>query len=328
MQERLEFADRGVKIGLIFPGQGSQYVGMGKEFFDKYDVAREVFQQADTLLDFDLKKHVFEGSEDDLRKTEITQPAIFITCVSFFKVFMQQCPLGFSNKIAAVAGHSLGEYSALFAANVLDFSTILKLINQRGKFIQQASLANTGKMAAIIGLKKEMVEKICRKVEKEMNLIVEPVNFNSPQQIVIAGNSDACERAVKLARNEGAKRAIILNVSGPFHSKLMSSAAEKFSREVEKIELKNTKIPVVMNCNAELNFKGEDIKKALIKQINNPVLWEKSISKMIEHGINLFIEIGPGRVLRGLLRQTNKDVKVLNIENQNTLEKTLQALKD
>lgn len=328
MQERLKFVDRGIKIGFIFPGQGSQYIGMGKEFFDKYDVAREVFQQADNLLDFDLKKYVFEGNEDNLRKTEITQPAIFITCVSFLKVFMEQCPSDFSNKITAVAGHSLGEYSALFAANVLDFSTILNLINQRGKFIQQASLENSGKMAAIIGLKKEIVGEICLKVEKEMNLIVEPVNFNSPQQIVIAGHSDACERALKLAQNEGAKRAILLNVSGPFHSRLMFSAAEKFSREVEETEFKNAKIPVVMNYDAELNFKGEDIKKALIKQINNPVLWEKSILKMIDCGINLFIEIGPGRVLTGLLRRINKDVRVLNIENQSTLEKTLQVLKN
>ncbi len=328
MQEELKSIDQGIKIGLLFPGQGSQYVGMGKEFFDNYDVAREVFQQANDLLDFDLEKYIFEGNEADLQKTEITQPAIFVTSIAFLKVFIQNCLPDLSDKIVAVAGHSLGEYSALFAANVLDFSAILALINQRGKLIKQASLENPGKMAAIIGLKKEIVEEICSKVEKEMNLVVEPVNFNSPQQIVVAGHNESCERVTNLARVAGAKRAILLNVSGPFHSKLMFSAEEKFSREVEKVEFKNARIPVIMNYNAELSFKEQDIKKALIKQIDNPVLWEKSILKMIDYGVNIFIEVGPGRVLSGLLRRINKDVKVVNIENQSTLEKALQVLKN
>lgn len=328
MRSETKSASGGTKIGFLFPGQASQYIGMGKEFFDNYNVARETFEQANDILSFDLKKYIFEGDETELRKTAITQPAIFTVSVATLKVFMERYLASFSFEEVIVAGHSLGEYSALFAANVFDFPSSLALVNQRGKFIQEASEQNPGKMAAIIGLKRNVVEEICNNVMTDRNLVVEPVNFNSSQQIVIAGHSEACEKAVKIAQEKGAKRAVILNVSGAFHSKLMSPARDKFAAEVERIELKDAKVPIVTNYNARLNFKAGEIKRALIEQIDNPILWEESILKMIDYGVNTFIEIGPGKVLSNLLRRTLKNVEVLNVENQSTLEKTLDRLKN
>lgn len=310
------------KIGLLFPGQGSQYVGMGREFYDNCPESTEIFDQANDILGFDLKKIIFDGPEEILRQTQYTQPAIFITSMAAFKSFSMIYELSTINYIGA--GHSLGEYSALCAAGVFSFADGLRLVKARGKFIQQSSENNKGTMAAIIGLSRKQVEEVCAQATDAG--VCKPVNFNSSEQIVIAGTTDSVNKAVAIAQRKGALKTVILNVSGPFHSSLMNQASVMMEQELTKYSLKPPLFPVITNCDANPTIDKTLIADKLVSQINHPVLWEDSVKKMIELGCEIFIEIGPQRVLSGLLRRIDKTKKSLNVEDNKSLEKTLEAL--
>jgi [acyl-carrier-protein] S-malonyltransferase len=311
------------KIGLLFPGQGSQTVGMGKEFYEKYDYVKRLYNEANDILGYDLKKIIFEGSEETLRQTKYTQLAIFLTSIASYKVFSTNYELNTHDCIGA--GHSLGEYSALAAGNVFSIKDGISLVKARGQYIQEASDNNPGTMAAIIGLDKDKLGELCRKAPDTETC--EMVNFNSPGQIVIAGHKNAVEKAVSSAQAAGAMKAVMLNVSGPFHSSLMNSASDKMKEELGKYELQNPSFSIVTNCDAQITADKSRIAGKLVRQINNPVLWEDSIKNMISLGVETFIEIGPGRILSGLMRRIDKKKKCLNIEDENSLNKTLESLK-
>jgi len=323
------------KIGLIFPGQGSQYVGMGKEFFEKYKVAEKIFNEANEILNYDLKKVIFEGPEEKLKETEITQPAVFITNYVCFKVFTINCQLSTVNCLSA--GHSLGEYSALVASEMINFEEGLELVKKRAEFLQEESKKKPGKMAAILGLDKEKIEEICSSAKSKG--IVEAVNFNCPGQIVISGENEAVDYALDLAKevitsevitSKGKAKIIPLKVSGPFHSSLMKEAAEKMAEELKNYQFRDVQLPLITNCDAEVTFSSNEVKKKLVSQIYSPVLWEETIRKMLNQGVNTFIEIGPGKVLSGLVKRIGSNhlgnVKILNIENEESLRSSLEAL--
>lgn len=287
-----------MKTAFVFPGQGSQFVGMGKDLAEKY------LDQANEILGFDLKKLCFEGPEEELKKTEITQPAILTVSIAAFEYLKSKnTPLP-----AAVAGHSLGEYSALVAASSLSFQDAVKIVYLRGKFMQEAVPLGEGSMAAILGLTKEKVEECCQKVSSFG--VVSAANLNSPGQIVISGKKQAVEEAAGPCKEAGAKRVIPLQVSAPFHCSLMQPAADKLKLELDKIEIKDANIPVVANVSADFVTKGSDIKKLLVEQVTKSVLWEDSIRKMIGDGITSFVEVGPGMVLSGLIKKIDREVEV------------------
>lgn len=306
------------KIMLMFPGQGSQYVGMGKDLYEKYPSAKNIID----MLGADLKKIMFEGSEEDLKNTQNAQPAIFAASMACFEVLKQSADL---NKFEIItAGHSLGEYSAMCAAGIFNFQDGLSMVKARGGFIQKASEQNPGTMAAILGLDKDIVINIC--AQASQTGVCDAVNFNSPGQIVISGSAEAVQKAVQLAQAQGASKAILLNVSGPFHSKLMTPASEMMKEELNKYEFNNPVYPVITNCDAQTTKDVSNIKEKLAKQINNSVKWDASILNAIADGAELFIEIGPQRVLSGLMRRIDKTKKVLNVEDLASLEKTLKEL--
>ena len=306
------------KIMLMFPGQGSQYVGMGKDLYEKYPAAKNIIE----MLGADLKKIMFEGTEEDLKNTQNAQPAIFAASMACFEVLKQSTDF---NKFEIVtAGHSLGEYSAMCAAGIFNFQDGLSMVKARGGFIQKASEENPGTMAAILGLDKDIVVNIC--AQASQTGVCDAVNFNSPGQIVISGSAEAVQKAVQLAQDQGASKAIVLNVSGPFHSKLMTPASEMMKEELNKYEFNNPVYPVITNCDAQITKDVSNIKEKLAKQINNSVKWDASILNAIADGAGLFIEIGPQRVLSGLMRRIDKTKKVLNIEDLASLEKTLKEL--
>jgi [acyl-carrier-protein] S-malonyltransferase len=296
---------------------------MGKELYDTQPAAREILDKVNDIIGFDLKKIIFEGPEDTLRLTQYTQPAIFAVSYAIYKVLTVNCSLSADNCIAA--GHSLGEYSALAAAGAFSFEDGLKLVKARGEFIQKASEKTAGAMAAIIGLDASKVEEICRTAKDSG--ACEAVNFNSPGQIVIAGTVDSVKAAVDLAVKAGAMKAVMLNVSGPFHSTLMTPAAEMMKEEIKKYTFRKPAFAVVTNCDAAPTTDPDAIKEKLVKQINSPVLWEQSIVKMASSGTTSFLELGPGKVLSGLLRRIDKALKSYNVEDSKSLEKTLQGLK-
>ena len=308
------------KIAYIFPGQGSQAVGMGKDLFDNFPAAKQVFEEADDALQFKLSEMCFAGDETDLQLTANTQPAILTTSIAAFRAMeAEDFP-----KPDFVAGHSLGEYSALVAANALSFADAVKIVRKRGEYMQEAVPIGVGAMAAILGADAATVENICQEAAEDQ--ICSPANFNSPSQIVIAGNAEAIDRAIESAKGKGAKRAIKLNVSAPFHCALMLPAQEKLARDLAEIEYDNLRFPIIENVSAEENESGARVKTALTEQVSKPVLWSQSVENLIGKGVETFVEVGAGKVLSGLVRQINRDVRSLNVENSEGLKITLQSL--
>ena len=306
-----------MKIAFVFPGQGSQQVGMGNSFFLHHPVSRATFEEASQVVGFDIASLCFSGPEDKLRLTTNTQLAILTVSIAGWRILEAD---GISPQV--VAGHSLGEYSALVVAGVLDFSSALKLVFQRAKFMSEVS---GGIMAAIIGLSKDRVEEICREISQWG--IVEPANYNCPGQTVISGQEKAVEKAMLVCQAAGARKAIPLRVSGPFHSSLMQTAGDKLTREIENYFFSDPRVPIVTNVTGDYQTKGEEIKALLVKQICHPIRWEESIRRMIDHGVNVFIEIGPGRVLSGLISRINSQINVLNVEDNESFKKVQPILK-
>lgn len=307
------------KLAFVFPGQGAQFVGMGKDFYDKFDVAKKLFDEADDALGYSIKKMCFEGSEDDLKLTENTQPAILIVSVIAAELLKAE---GVSPEIAG--GHSLGEYSALVAAGTLKFSDAVKLVHKRGQFMQEAVPVGEGSMAAIIGLEDEVIINACEKASEVG--AVQAVNFNCPGQTVIAGTVAGVDKAVELLKSAGAKKAVVLPVSAPFHSTLMKPAAEKLSAELDKVELKDAEFPIAANFNGELETDATKIKANLVLQADHPVKWIDCVNAMKDFGAEIFVECGPGKTLCGFNRRIDKQIKSLNVEDLDSLQKAVEAL--
>lgn len=309
------------KIACIFPGQGAQYPGMGKEIAENYDQAMAVFEKASRRLGVDMKNLCFEGSEEDLKKTENTQPSILTTCVAIFEVLKSK---GVYPEMAA--GLSLGEYAALIAAEAISFEDAVELVKKRGQYMQEAVPAGEGTMAAVMGMEKEILLECLEEARKFG--VVEAANYNCPGQIVIAGHTHAVEEACALLKNKGAKRAKLLPVSAPFHSSLLKPAGEKLAIDLEKVELSDLKLPVVSNVHGRVIENREEIKKCLIEQVSTSVLWEESIRYMIDLGVDTFIEVGPGKSLSGFVKKISADVAIFNVEDIASLEKTVESIKE
>jgi [acyl-carrier-protein] S-malonyltransferase len=305
------------KIAFLFAGQGAQYVGMGKDIADEYSSASEVFDKANESLGFDIKDMIFNSDDETLKITENTQPAILTVSSAILKVILEK-----GIKADLVAGLSLGEYTAHVASESIKFEDAVKLVRKRGRYMQEAVPVGVGTMAAVIGLENDVVINCCN--EASDIGIVEPANFNCPGQVVIAGEIKAVEKAVELAKEKGSRRAMILPVSAPFHCSMLKSAGEKLSKELENIELNELKIPLVSNVTA--NFVENEIKDLLIKQVSSSVKWEESIKKMIEFGVDTFVEIGPGKTLSGFVKKVNRKLNCMNVENIETLEKAISKL--
>jgi [acyl-carrier-protein] S-malonyltransferase len=298
----------------LFPGQGSQSVGMGKELFENFGQARRVFEEADDALHFSISKLCFEGPGEALKLTENTQPAILTTSIAALRVLQNE--KGSIPRLAA--GHSLGEYSALVASGALAFVDAVRIVRLRGRFMQEAVPVGEGTMAAVLGMEQEEVEGLCKEVAEDE--ILAPANYNSPGQIVISGHSKAVERAVEVVNQKG-KRAVLLPVSAPFHSPLMKGAGERLARELEAISIGDLKIPVVTNVEAEINALKERVKHLLVMQVSSPVRWEESMKRMVFEGIERVLEIGPGRVLSGLMRRIDSKIETGNMEDIQSLRK-------
>lgn len=307
------------KLAFIFPGQGAQYVGMGKQIAENFKAADDIFNDASDALGFDVKKMVFESDDETLKITENTQPAILTTSIACLQALLEK-----GIKADVTAGLSLGEYSAHVAAGTITFKEAVRLVRKRGKFMQEAVPVGVGTMAAILGLENADVIECC-KAASEVG-IVEPANFNCPGQIVIAGEIKAVEKAVELCKEKGAKRSMLLPVSAPFHCSMLKPAGDKLALELEGINFKDMKLPVVTNVTAEYVTDSTKVKDLLVKQVSNTVMWEASIKAMLDDGVDTFIEIGPGKVLSGFVKKVNKEARVFNIEDIDSLNKTINEL--
>lgn len=310
------------KVAFIFPGQGSQYMGMGQELYNNFSVCRETLEEADDSLGFSISKMCFDGPAEELSSTVNTQPAILAVSVAALRVLQQECGL----KPQALAGHSLGEYSALVAAGSIKFSDAVKVVHQRGRIMQEAAPVGSGGMAAVLGLERQKVIACCQ--EASSFGVVDPVNFNCPGQVVIAGDTEPLKQAMELCRRAGAKRVIELAVSGPFHSRLMRSAGEKLAQVLAQVEIRVPELPVIANINADYLTSPVTIKESLIRQVSGAVLWEDSIEKLVQEGFYKMIEVGPGKVLCGLVKKINKEVVTNNVEDLASLEKVLAQFKE
>jgi [acyl-carrier-protein] S-malonyltransferase len=308
-------------IAFLFPGQGSQAVGMGKDLAERYPVARQTFDEADEALGYKLSQLCFEGPEDQLRMTEVTQPAILTASVAAWRVAGEK-----GLKPAFVAGHSLGEYSAHVAAGTLPFADAVRTVRNRGKYMQEAVPAGVGAMAAILGMDLDKVTAVC--ADAAQGEVCEAANINSPEQIVISGHAAAVERAAKLADERGAKRAKLLPVSAPFHCSLMKPAQDRLAADLQALAFRDPSVPVLCNVDAALVRAAQPSRDALIRQVTGAVKWDQSVRALISQGVDTFLEIGPGKVLCGLMRQIDRSKTAVNVEDEASLEKTLSKLRE
>ncbi len=308
-----------MKIAFIFPGQGSQYVGMAKEFIEDFAESREVFAVAGAALGFDLAQLCMHGPAEQLNLTENTQPAILAASIAILRPLEQR-----GLAAAAAAGHSLGEYTAVTAAGGLGLKEAVALVRQRGRYMQEAVPEGSGLMAAVLGLDRVTVEKTCLDAAK--NGIVAPANYNSPGQIVIAGERKAVEAAMHLARTAGAKKVVPLAVSVPSHCSLMHQAGERLAQDLHAAALNDLRFPIVNNADAKFITAAAELRPSLLRQISSPLFWEDSINRLTADGFDTFIEIGPGKVLSGLVKRIARDAKVLNVEDRKSMGDTLTAL--
>ena len=308
------------KIALIFPGQGSQVVGMGKELAERYPEARQTFEEADHALGYKLSQLCFEGPEDQLRLTEITQPAILTTSVAALRVLQSRIP-----KPNFVCGHSLGEYSAHVCAGTFCFADAVRTVRNRGKYMQEAVPVGVGSMAAILGMEFAKVEAVCH--DAAQGEVCAPANINSPEQIVISGNTAAVERATRLADERGAKRAKVLPVSAPFHCSLMKPAQDRLENDLKKnVTISRPVYPVACNVDAEMVTDDNRAFDTLVRQVTGSVKWEQCMRLLIANGVDTFIELGPGKVLCGLMRQIERSKSCMNVADEASLTKTLETL--
>ena len=295
------------KTALVFPGQGAQYTGMGKEFYENFKESREIFHRANEALGFDITKLCFEGPDKDLSITKITQPALLTVCLAIYEVLKK------TDTAAVMGGLSIGEYSALTAAGAMDFETAVQLVFKRGSYMQNAVPIGEGGMLALLGCTDEDAIAFCRDITARYGLL-EPANFNCPGQIVAGGKSSAIDNAIDIASKYSIKRAVKLQVSAPFHTSMLKPAGDRLKEELKKIKFKNPDRNIISNVDTAYYREG-DIAEKLEKQVYNPVRWEACVRKMIADGVNTFVEIGPGKTLSGFIKKTDKNVKAINIEN-------------
>lgn len=306
--------ERVMKIAVLFPGQGSQYAGMGKEFFEKFKVSSDIYHMADKTLGFDLSKLMLEGPEDELKLTYNAQPALLTCSIAIWEVIKDKL------NVCAFAGHSLGEYSALVAAGSMTFEDAVLAVHNRGKFMQEAVPVGVGAMAAVLGGDADKVVSLCKDISRE-NFIVEPANFNCDGQVVVAGNSEAVDLFVSRIRETGAKRGVKLPVSAPFHCSLMNPAQTKMAEYLSKVIISDIKVPVYNNIEGKKQNSVSQIRNALIRQVSGAVRWTDEIINMINEGIDTFVEVGAGNVLTGLVKKISKEVKAFNISTIEDMKK-------